>query len=111
MRGVITSMWWFMHERRKERGAESNKDQHNIIREHPMLEAGVMSGEENRMPVRNIFLFKPGLESLRKSSLSRIQYWLEKSGGIVRRWKTQEKVRNKHNEGRRDIQPYFGRVQ
>ena len=43
-----------------------------------------LSKEEVHMPLSYRFPFKPGLEKLEKSTLPMMQYWPEKSGGIIR---------------------------
>ena len=79
-----SKMWWFMHERWKERSAASGTDTHKVRREQLLSEVSTLLKEEKHMPLRYMFLFKPGLEQLPKSTLLRIKYWVEKSGGIVR---------------------------
>ena len=100
MKGVITTMWWFMHERWKERGAASGRDQHNVRREELLSEIRKLLQEEGHMPLRYRFLFKPGLERLEKSTLIRMQYCVEKSGGIIKQWRTKEKARGKKTRER-----------
>ena len=83
----------------KERGSASRKDQHKVKKEQLIIEARVISEEEEIILVWYRFLFKPGLEKLRKSTLSRIQYWVEKSGGIIRQWRTKYNSRKRTCEG------------
>ena len=86
MRKIIQSMWDFMHERWKERGRAAKTDVHNVRKDHLMAEVKNLMADERRMPVRYGFLLKPGVQALEKSLLSHIQYWVVKSGRIIRRW-------------------------
>ena len=108
---MITTIWWSMYERWKERGAASGENQNKFRRETLLSKIGTLSKEEGHMPLRCRFLFKPVLEKLKKSTLLRIQYWVEESGGIIRQWRTKENARDKHMGGRDNIKSYFGRAQ
>ena len=105
---VITTMWCFMHERWKERREASGRDQHNVRREELLSEIRKLSKEEGHMPLRYRFLFKPGLERLEKLTLIRMQYWVEKSGGIIKQWRMKEKVWGKRTRAKGDTRSYLG---
>ena len=109
MRGVITKMWWFIHKRWKGREVTSRRDQHKVRREHLLSEVRVLSEEEKQMLLRYRFLFEPGLWKLKKSTLPRIQYWVEKSGGIIKRWRTKERERARQQEGDETYDHTWGR--
>ena len=108
---MITTMWWFMHERWKERGAASGRDQHNVRREELLSEIRKLLQEEGHMPLRYRFLFKPELERLEKLTLIRMQYWVETSGGIIKQWRMKEKARGKRTRAKGDIMSYLGKVE
>ena len=97
-----------MHERWKERGAASGRDQHNVRREELLSETRKVLQEEGHMPLRYRFLFKPGLERLEKLTLIRMQYWVEKSGGIMKQWRMKEKALGKRTRANGDILSYLG---
>ena len=107
MRKIIQSMWKFMQERWKERGKAEKMDAHQVRREHLMAEVSNLMKDERNLPVRYGFLFKPGEQALRRSKLSHIQYWVVKSGSIIRKWRAQEKEKDKRNKGKGDIRSYF----
>ena len=111
MRKIIQSMWKFMQERWKERGKAAKTDVHQVRREHLMAEVSNLMKDETNLPVRYGFLFRPGEQALRRSKLSHIQYWVVKSGSIIRKWRAKEKEKDKKNKGKGDIRSYFERGQ
>ena len=64
-------------------------------------------GDERNLPVRYGLLFKPGVQALERSTLSHIQYWVVKSGSIIRKWRAQEKENDKGHKGKGKIRSYF----
>lgn len=107
MRNIIKSMWKFMQDKWKERGKAAETDAHQVRREHLMAEVRNLMGDERNFLVRYGFMFKPGVQALERSTLSHIQYWVVKSGSIIRKWRAQEKEKYKRNKGKGDIWSYF----
>ena len=87
----IAAVWYFLHERWKERTELTKANIHGVLTKAIRQSIKAHYREKGHYPSRYAFLFNSDLSKLTDSPISHMKYWLQKVGTLLDRYKRRAK--------------------